>query len=303
MYLEVYPDIIFILNLVFDIILLYILKKVSRKGCKKVRIILAAIVGGGLAVIAGVFPWLPILIKFLLLYVVGALLMIIIAFSPLKPMEVIKLFIALNCITYFVGGLINSVYYNTNMRMMMMNLGNIIFSNISLITITVVMVIMIPAVLLVLRVYHWFVSDAPETYEVELCLEKRRLVTRGLMDTGNCLYDPICRKPVMVIERALMGELLTEEFVVELEKAKSYLDSNNLDTGQWLLDPDTVVRLKFIPYTSVGKSGMLLGIKLDKVYIRTGKETICNEKVVAAFCDNQVSTKGNYHVILHKGLM
>lgn len=304
MYLEVYPDIIFILNLIFDIILLYLLKKINRKNSKNHRIILGAIIGAISAVIAGIFPYMSVVLKILILNIVGATLMIIIAFGPLKLFDLIKQYVVLNLITYFVGGLMNSVYYHTDLRLLLMTMGNgIVFSNISWIFVIAAIIIIAPAALLALRLHRYFQNDAPETYEVELILEDRSITTKGLMDTGNCLYDPIYKRPVMVLENSLMSELLSPEFYKDLEEARHYLENNNLDTTQWSVGAETLLRLRFIPYRSVGKSGMLLGIKLDKVLIHTEKETICNEKVTVAFCDNQLSSKEDYHVILHKALL
>jgi stage II sporulation protein GA (sporulation sigma-E factor processing peptidase) len=150
---------------------------------------------------------------------------------------------------------------------------------------------------------RWYQNNAPVTYEVDLVLDGRSISTRGLMDTGNCLHDPIYNRPVMVLENSLMEGLLKPEFAKDLEEAKHYLEGNELDTSQWNIGTESILRLRFIPYRSVGKSGMLLGIKLDKVLIHTGKETICNEKVTAAFCDNRLSSKEEYHVILHKELL
>jgi stage II sporulation protein GA (sporulation sigma-E factor processing peptidase) len=134
-------------------------------------------------------------------------------------------------------------------------------------------------------------------------MEERKVITMGLMDTGNCLYDPIYKRPVMVIEDSLMEELLSTEFRKELEEAKNYVQGNNFDISGLNMESEHLLRLRFVPYTSVGKTGMMIGLILDKVLIHTGKETICNEKVTVAICDNQLSTKENYHVILHTGLI
>lgn len=304
MYLEVYPDIVFILNFCFDFILIYLLKLVNRKNSKFLRMTAGAAIGALSAVIVSVFPWMHVLLKFFLVYAAGAVLMIITAFGRLKMTDLLKQFIVLNLITYFVGGLMNSIYYHTNLRLYLVNLGNgIQFSNIKLIFVGVAILTIVVISLFVLKLLRWYQNNAPETYEVDLVLDGRSISTRGLMDTGNCLHDPIYKRPVMVIENSLMDQLLNPEFAKDLEEAKHYLEGNELDTSQWNIGTESILRLRFIPYRSVGKSGMLLGIKLDKVLIHTGKETICNEKVTAAFCDNRLSTKDEYHVILHKELL
>lgn len=304
MYLEVYPDIIFILNFCFDFILLSLLKKVNHKNSKILRMISAAAIGGIIAVLASLYPWLNVILKIILIYGAGAILMIMTAFGRMKLSDLLKQFIVLNLITYFVGGLMNSVYYQTNLKMYLVHFGKgILFSNLSWLYVSGSIIIIALAILLILRLLAWYRSNAPEAYEVELILDGRSVHTKGLMDTGNCLHDPINKRPVMVIENTLMEGLLTPELSKDLEVARQYLEGNDLDTSRWNIGSESIMRLRFIPYRSVGKSGMLLGIKLDKVLINTGKETICNEKVTAAFCDNRLSSKDEYHVILHKELL
>ena len=304
MYLEVYPDVIFILNFCFDLILLILLKKVNRKDSSKLRMLLAAGVGAVSAVIVGVFPWMNVLLRILILYVAGAVLMIIVAFKSRKLMELLKQFIVLNLITYFVGGLMNSIYYHTTLRLNIADLGNgIMLSNISWIYASIAIIFIAIALLFILRLMRWYQKHAPETYQVELIMEGRSIRTIGLMDSGNCLYDPIYKHPVMVMENSLLGELLTPEQSKDIDMARHYLEGNEYDTSMWNMKEDIMLRLRFIPYRSIAKNGMLLGIKLDKVLIHTGKETICNEKVTAAFSENRLSTKEEYHVILHKELL
>lgn len=304
MYLEIYPDIIFILNFAFDYMLIFLLKKVSRKKSGKLRMMTAAAIGALTALIISMIPWMNSILKVLLLYGAGAVLMILTAFGRMKGSDLLKQFIVLNLITYFVGGLMNSIYYQTNLRMYLLSLGkSLLLSNVSWLYVVGSVIGIVILVLLLLRLFSWYRRSSPETYEVELHFEGRSVSTRGLMDSGNCLYDPIYKRPVMVIENSLINDLLTPDFAKDIETAKTYLEGNELDTGSWDMGADSLLRLRFIPYRSVGKSGMLLGVQLDKVLIRTGKETICNEKVTAAFCDNPLSSKEEYHVILHKELL
>ncbi len=304
MYLEVYPDIIFILNFIIDLLLIFLLRKVNRKRSTLLRMTGAAACGAVFAVILGIYPWMNLLLRFLLMYVIASLLMILIAFGKLKMADMIKQLILLYLFTYFVGGLINSIYYYIKDGLVTVNLGNgMIFSNISLKFILIVLGIITPFILFGIWIFRWYQSLVPTTYEVELFLEDRRIMTEGLMDTGNCLYDPIYKSPVMVMDNSLMNSLLSDEFRRELEEARCYMNSNDYDTGKWEIEKEHLLRLRFIPYQSIGKSGILLGIRLDKVLIHTGNETKYNEKVIAAISDNHLSSRQEYHVILHKGLL
>ena len=304
MYLEVYPDIIFILNFFIDFILLFLLKLVNKKSSSLPKLLLAAAIGGLFAAINGIFPWMNAVIRFLLMYVVASVLMIRISFGKLMAADLLKQTIVLYLITYFVGGMINSIYYYTGFRMFVVHLGKgMAFSNISWKFIIIMFLIVTPFMLMILWILRWYQRNTPETYDVDLILFDRCIHTKGFMDSGNCLYDPIYKRPVMVIQNSLLRDLLSPEFCTDIEKAKKYLGRNNYDMEQWNIRKEHMLRLRFIPYQSIGKSGVLTGINLDKVMIHTGKETICNEKVTAAISDNLLSTNNKYQVILHKGLV
>ncbi len=303
MYIEVYPDIVFLINFFVDGILILLLKKVNKKNSSKLRIIIGALAGGASAAIVSLFPWMSSILRFTLIYIGGSLLMIIIAFGRLKPLDLIKQWIVLNMITYFVGGFINSIYYHTNLKLLLIDLGNgNIFSVIpAMYVIAIISVIGIVS-LLALRILRFYQIHKPLVYQVELFLKNQHIYTKGLMDTGNCLYDPIGRKPVMIIENSLMDELLTPEIREDMELAKKYMEGkcDEIPSEQY----DKVFRFSYIPYRSVGKTGILLGIRLDKVMIHTEKESICNERITAAICDNCLTdSKEDYHVILHKELL
>jgi stage II sporulation protein GA (sporulation sigma-E factor processing peptidase) len=304
LYLEVYPDIIFILNFFIDFILLFLLKLVNKKSSSLPKLLIAAAVGGIFAAINGILPWMNAVIRFLLMYVVASILMIRISFGKLQAADLLKQTIVLYLITYFVGGMINSIYYYTGFRMFMVNLGKgMAFSNISWKFVLLMFLIVMPIMLMILWILRWYQRNTLETYDVDLVLFDRCIHTKGLMDSGNCLFDPIYKRPVMVIQDSLLKDLLSSEFCTDIEKAKEYLEGNNYDTEQWNIRKEHMLRLRFIPYQSIGKAGVLMGINLDKVMIHTGKETICNEKVTAAISDNLLSLNNKYQVILHKGLL
>lgn len=294
MYLEVYPDVVFLINFFIDLILIYLLKKVNKKQSSVLRMSLAAALGAISAVIIALYPWMNQIFKFIIMYVFASIIMILLAFGKLSTSDIIKQWIVLNLITYFVGGLMNSIYYHTSLRALSINKGGLMYLliTVSLITIITLFVIWF------LRLYQ---VHRPLIYDVELLLNDRKIRTKGLMDTGNCLYDPIHRSPVMVIEKNMMDNLLTDKIKEEMDKAKKYLNGE-ISEMPWDYADDGF-RFNFIPYRSVGKSGMLLTIRLDKVIIYTGYESICNEKVTVAICDNKLADKSDYHVILHKELL
>jgi len=302
LYLEVYPDIVFLINFIVDLFLIYILKKINKKNSGILRMILAATVGAGSAVILSIFPWLNYFFRFFLMYVAASMLMILVAFGKLKAADFFRQWIVLNLITYFFGGFMNAVYYHTNLRLYIINIGRNVISNIPFAYVCLAAGFISVTALFLLWLFRLYQLQRPLIYDVELVLKDRSVRTKGLMDTGNCLYDPLLNKPVMVMEDALMDQLATPEIRNCIEQARSFLDGKTTELP-FENEPDKAYRFSFIPYRTVGKCGMMLGIRLDKVMIYTGRETICNERVTAAICDNPLSDNKDYHVLLHKELL
>lgn len=302
MVLEVYPDIIFILNFFVDLVLLYLLKKINQKKSSRKRLALAAAAGAMFAVITGIFPQMNLLIRFFLMNVAANFCMVLLAFGRMKKADLVKQMLVLYLITYFVGGLIHSVYYNTGLRPTLQKLKNaFIVSNISWKSVIVVILGLLPTTLLILWVLRLYKSKERETFDVELFLDNRSIHTKGLMDTGNCLYDPIFHKPVVIIENELLEELLSDECRMDFEKMKQYMKGIATDDESAHMESGSILRYRIIPYSSVGNpKGTMLGLVLDKILVCKERETICKEKVTAAVCDNHLSTKDDYHMILHK---
>jgi stage II sporulation protein GA (sporulation sigma-E factor processing peptidase) len=288
-----------------DFILLYLLKKVNHKNSSLPRLLGAATVGAVMACIVGIYPWMNALLKFFLMYIASGVLMIWIAFGKLKLPDLLKQVIVLYFITYFIGGLINSIYYYTNLKYSILSLGRgILYSNVSWTSVAIAMLVIVPVILFTAQFLLWYRKHKSEIFEIELFLEGNYIRTKGLLDTGNCLYDPLYKKPVIIVEDSITEKLLPNEFLKCLREMKYYLEANEYDTGKWEINPDQLIKFRFIPYSSIGKKqGMMVGILLDKVQIHTGKEVLTSDKVIAAISENQLSAKEEYHAILHKELM
>lgn len=304
MYYEIYLDIIFIINFIFDLILLFLLQIINGKKSKFGRMICAAAIGGLMATIVTIFPGINVVIRFMLIYIVSSILMIKIAFGRMNIRELIIQMIILYVMTYFVGGLISSIYHNTNLRLHLSRISNgIKVSDISWTYIVIITSLIIPVILFIIWFLRGYYKRNPEIYKIELIMGEKNVKTNGMLDTGNCLYDPVFNKPVIIVEFSQINQLLSDELIKDLKWATEHLKGDKSITDQWDLVSESAARLRFIPYQSIGKKGLLPGIRLDKIVIYRGKDIITRENVIAGIFDDKLSTKDDYHVILHKELL
>lgn len=121
----------------------------------------------------------------------------------------------------------------------------------------------------------------------------------GLVDTGNQLYDPISRTPVMMVETATLP-FLPEPL---LRMADAALDGP-LDEMLARLDDAWVSRLRIVPYRTVGRrDGWLLALRPDRLSVQMGHRRYENPRVLIGLSTVSLSPDGTYQAIVHPSLL
>ncbi len=315
MYLEIYPDVVFVLNLLIDLVLLLLLKVIIHKKCSMLRMLSAAAIGGGTAAFINLLPWFRYILEgkqvFTFLLVMGYLIrpaslifIVRVAFGKMNWKEWFRLSILLFLVTCFVGGFFNSVYYHTKLRLTMIQLDySVIFSNLPMGYLILVFLAIIPVTVLFIWLRRKYLSCKKDIYEIELICGEMSTKTRGFMDTGNCLFDPVSHKPVIIVEKHVIEQIIPSECRSLLQMSEVGMIQSEAVARQEQLD-NYIFRFHLIPYRSIGKEqGVMPGIVLDRIQIKVGEETCCQERVTAAIYNRTLSPDGEYQVILHKGLL
>ncbi len=266
--MTIYPDILFLINFFQDFLLIRITADIMGVDTKWWRTILSAISGGVLATLffiidTGYFN--SAVISFVI-----AVIMSGISYSPCRFKEILKrstMFFFTSCfmsgmlflfMRLMGGGMVkNSVFYISSLRLFVVSAS-------------VYFLIKIGTGKLKRRI-------SSRVKGVVLEQGEKRVRVEGLIDTGNGLFDPVTKKPVILAEigvfEKLFGKGVTE---------------NNIN--EWVeLD-----RIRLIPYTTIDTKGYLTGVVIDKIYI-DGK---CQKRGVAAICNKKLK----YPVILNAGM-
>ncbi|AKG35686.1 sigma-E processing peptidase SpoIIGA [Paenibacillus durus] len=121
----------------------------------------------------------------------------------------------------------------------------------------------------------------------------------GLLDTGNRLYDPLTKTPVMVMEASLWEEYLPQEWKGRLSQEGA--DQLLLETdGQSFIWQD---RLRLVPYRGVNRgASFMLALKPDHVAVTLGGEIALHRKVLIGLDGGTLSGDGAYRAIIHPDL-
>lgn len=300
-------DVIFIINFIMDFILLYMVKMILKLNSNLLRLSLSATFGAVFTCILTIFPNINIYLQFLFSYIVITTIMIIIAFSIKKKGLIIKACLLLYISTFFLGGILNSLYYHTRLGYYFIKILNGDMNNKSGISYLFVCVIAIAiATKLFIRILNNLRSGEQPIYKTEIHFKNQEITISGLLDTGNNLYDPVTRKPVLVMDIQELSPLLSKE---EMEYVKGIIEgmkgSLNQDMFQQTSSYTDVIpiHIRMIPFRSVGKSGLLPAIIMDKVVIWNDKEQIRNNHVLVAVSETRISNQKEYGIILHRGIM
>ncbi len=306
MYLDVYVDVIFIINFIMDFILLTVVKKILRYTGSSIRCCLGAAAGALGACVFAVIPYLNHLIQFLTAYILLSCLLVMISFGRRNLKEFLKAAGLLYITTFFLGGLLNSLYYYTSfgyyfrelMQGRLLSKQGYQYFYLAVLAGTIGLIIFIS----LLKRLRYKETDY---YKTELYFKERTVKAVGFMDTGNCLKDPYFGKPVIVAEYTVIEPLLTDSQNNML--CNQFDDFSNGTSMPGLnkeeVQPDEYLPLRMIPFQSVGKKGMLPAIVLDKIILWEGKEETVREKVLTAISRENVSVRKDYQIILHREVM
>ncbi|MBD2861826.1 MULTISPECIES: sigma-E processing peptidase SpoIIGA [Paenibacillus] len=136
--------------------------------------------------------------------------------------------------------------------------------------------------------------------KVKIRIDDYESVCTGLIDTGNQLYDPLTRTPVMVIEATQWSDMLPESWMARIRQS----EVDQLVAG---IGSDSFVwqdRLRLIPYRGVNRgTQFMLALKPDKVVIVHNETEIVNERVLVGLDGGKLCADGSYQAIIHPTLV
>jgi stage II sporulation protein GA (sporulation sigma-E factor processing peptidase) len=155
-------------------------------------------------------------------------------------------------------------------------------------------------VLLAFRRLAANITRRSNLYTAVVTYEGRSVRFTALLDTGNELFAPAGRKPVVLVEQNVLMPILGEA-------VNNFLRDNSPDTWVSKIDqcPDStwLARLQLIPYRSVGGRSLLIGFRPDCLSVVAGSKLIETDSVVIGIHSGRMASNGVYSALLHPELM
>ncbi|WP_019120691.1 sigma-E processing peptidase SpoIIGA [Brevibacillus massiliensis] len=302
----VYLDIILLLNFAIDVLLLWFTAFFRKEKIVWWRLAAAAAFGTAyvafyfLPEFAGLFQW-AVKLSF-------STAMMWIAFGFRRLLT----FLQNLCIFYFVafvfGGGVYGLHYLLSSQSEVV--GGILavhsdsFGVGSKPTVIVVLSGFVLVYFLSRRSYH-AISEPKrlEAFHVEVAAKVagESVICRGLVDTGNQLYEPITRIPVTIMEARLFARLLPAE-LASLVAREEKLDSLEQIIPE--LPQEWQNRLRLVPFRSVSRGmDFLVAIKPETFVVRQNGRRFESQKVLIGLNPIPLAANGNYQAIVHPALL
>lgn len=122
----------------------------------------------------------------------------------------------------------------------------------------------------------------------------------GLIDTGNQLYDPLSRSPVMVMEAAIWSGDLPSSWLEGIKKA----EVDRLIMEQGGEDFKWQERLRLVPYRGINRgTQFMLALRPDTVSVEREGQVYESRKVLVGLDGGKLAADGTYQAIIHPSLV
>lgn len=244
--MRIYIDLFFLFNTIMDIIIITSVSILLKRKTTYKRILISSLLGGLSSLM------LFTSINRLLLELITIILMITIAFKYKN----IRYFLTNILYTYILSILLGGLIYLFNSKVTL----NIYLNYLVIIILSIeVMTIYIKENKKIKNTYNNY-------YKVDIYFkDKEKISLIGFLDTGNNLYDPYKKRPIILVDKKYQKE---DKFIL-------------------------------VPYHTINGEGLLKCIKPEKVYI----EKIGYKNNLLVAFSSSPSTINGVEVLLHKDLM
>lgn len=244
--MEMYIDLFFIFNVIMDYIIIMSTNILLKRTTSYIRMILSSLIGGISSLV------LFTSLNKIVIEIVSIVIMVLISFGYKGIRYLINNILYMYILSTLLGGIIY--------------LFNIKVSNSMFLTYLIIIVISIEIMLLYIKENKKMRSIYNNYYKVDIYFKDReKLSLIGFVDTGNNLYDPYKKRPVIIVHNKYIKE---DKYIL-------------------------------VPYHTINGNGLLKCIKPDIIFI---DGIGYKGNVLIGFSDSFNFGDG-VDVILHKDIM
>ncbi len=305
--LVVYADIIFLKELLTDLAVLWTTAWVRHQRPNRFRMLSAAVFGAIYAVLM-IFPQLTFLYIFIS-KIVLSLVLLWIGFGFQSLQHYLRNLAAFYVVNFVAAGAVLGIYYLLMQGSDQVWREVIHSSSGWRMELKYGLIYFIAAFTAGIFMYRAVVTQKRERElvrthlaEVEITIDNNVQSCVGLIDTGNQLYDPLTRTPVMVTEVSLWKAHLPEAWITGIAEGRADRLVAGLDQSS--LDLNWHSRLRLVPYRGVNRgSQFMLAIKPDGVKVTVDGQVMETSRVLIGLDGGKLTSDGSYRAIIHPSMV
>lgn len=299
--MTVYVDVIWLLNWLFDCLLLYWTAVILKRRVAFWRILAGGFIGSLIILLAFVShaAWVDDLYMKLLF----SIFMVLTVFGFYRFKLFLKSLATLYFMTFLSGGILLGLHYFFSFRVANMSTSTQIGMNRFGDPMSWLFV-------LIGFPLAWQFSKRTLNGMEMTKLHYEQLVTvtiqvgdyqaeyKGLIDSGNQLYDPISKSPVMIV--SILGSVsdIPRDMLDLFENPDRLLEQNETTEYTW------ADRIRVIPYKVIGQNHQLLtAIKPDLLQIQHDEKVYQVKDGLISFTLQQLSAENSYQCIVHPKML
>ena len=295
--MTIYIDVVLIENLVMNYIILLTTGIVSKIKMKYIRANLASLLGAIYSVVA--YMGILEIYSSIFLKIILSILIVYIAFNPQNIKKMWKELLIFYLVSFVFGGAAFSLIYIVKPQNIIMKNG-LFLGTYTLKTVLLGAIIGFIIILSCLKFIKNKISKKDMFCDIEISINDKKIKTKAMIDTGNCLKEPITSMPVVIIEHTLLYECMPKEILNNLEN----IIGGDFEKISEDIKNEYISKLKLIPFSSLGKqNGMLLGIKPQYLKIINEEEIKEIKNVIIGIYNKSLTKKGEYRALIGIELM
>ena len=274
----IYADVLFILNTYITYALLMLTALFLHISPKRLRVLLASIIGGGSSFMI-LLPWAGDgILGFLRL--VLCLILPLIAFSYSGIRSLAKQCVVFLVVNFLFAGIIFALWYFVSPSAVYYNTG-IVYLDIDALSLVVLTAVCYFSV----RIFRGIIDlKVPKNtlYDVFLTIKDEEFYLRGFLDTGNNLKDPFTSSDVIIVSRSVL-----EKYFPQGENMSAIIEKSPL-------------KIRYLPCTTVSGTKLMPVFRCDKVRVRgVGADFIWQG--VIGITDEKIKN-GDFQALLPAGI-
>lgn len=292
--MTIYIDVVLIENLIMNFIILLATGLILKEKIKIVRLLISGLLGA----IYSLLSYMSILEIYssMILKIILSIVMIYIAFNPQTMKKMWKDILLFYLTSFVFGGAAFAFIYIVKPQDILMKNG-LFLGTYPLKTILLGAIIAFIIIITAFTVVKTKITKKDMFCKIEIGLNHKKIETIAMIDTGNMLKEPITNTPVIVVEHTLLYDCIPKEILNHLEE----LLGGDFDNIPEEIKKEYLTRLKFIPFSSLGKqNGMLLGIKADFIKIKSNENETEEKKenIIVGMYNKSLTKRGEYRALM-----